>query len=1274
MATVTTPRRTSDRAEAQRRVIHPLHSLRFFIRSYVTVEGVLVLLLYLAVCFWLGVAFDYGFFKLGGLLRLRWIDWVDVLPWGFRAVVLGLFVLGMVAVVGFKVISRLFREFRDGALAMVLERRFPQQLGDRLITAVELADPQLAKHYGYSQEMVDHTVRDAADRVEKLPVRQVFNWTRLAVYGVIVAFLTVGLYLGVGAIYCLAAGRGPVDFAVRFHHVASIWFERNILLADTYWPRRTQLELLAPEFPDNPDTLHHNRNEPLPPVRVRAVKWVVADRDRARYPLGWRPLRWGDLTPELLGAAVPAGQQPTLLADWPAAWEQSWTVDQLDLQLQKSDVKRTLADQRILEVVRTELARHTGHTGPGDWRKQHWADLNVEWPAEVLSDAEEGDVKPEDVHPSFWPAEWQTGWTLGYVEKQFQKTEGGLRLLTGTLGLVGAGPLPAVAGLGLKREDIDAVSRTDADAAVYRELRGVLAQLDTQADSPWMERRLRKLVIPQTVMLYYEGASMDGSGPLEPRDNNEYFGTFRTDVHESIRFTVNGEDFYTPYKRIELVPPPRLVKLSREEFQPAYIYHRAPEQAGPAVLKGKRHLLHNLDVPGDDRPVISVPAGTTLILTAEADKDLKEVRIEWRVNQPAPEGAAKEPKKADEVHVLEHVPIADDRRFQVSFDNVTKPIQVDFEFTDTTRLKGRRQVQIQPVADAVPVVDVQVEVLRKTNQGYLITAWNLVPFSGKVTDDHGLSRLEYEFTVTPILSQPANPVTPAEGAGALQLAGTDPTTLLAAPAYLLTWLRSRGAEAEPAPSKPYRVPLETFRERLQNWPPEELPLAVLLPDLQKGPSLPHLEDALLELRGAQDRLDQLAEQLPKVQRGDLPALVTQVSQVQEIVTRNRDRLVQAQGSLRQFRETLVKEPGTEPALLTKKLDRRVLAPIDAAVQEFAAAESAIGSLQQALENRSADAEAVARVKAPLDKLRDQLAQARDGLQKEPAHGPAKFKDFKVEPDLNFDPSRGDPRGEGFDLKNHLSFLKERDENKPQPHYRVQVQLVATDNNIEGTPGVGKSKETFTFLVVSDNELLNDIGKEEESLRLKLEDAISILQDARLKLGRVSVDMQGLKPADDFRDVTRLTEDTKEDVAKSGDKVREVYTDYKRILDQMKFGRVAPQMIGRVKDGICDPLDLALTREFVQVDEALNDLHTTLRAANPDLKGAEDARAKMDALIARLNKVLDSMRQITTINTLIEKLVKIEKALREEYDLLADRERKKTLEILKALDQSTEKPK
>src|SRR5262249_30134625 len=151
-------------------------------------EALGILCLFVTLWFWISLILDYGFFQLTG------VDWVQVLPWAARAIVLAALVMGLMVVLTSKMLLRLFRAFRDGALPLVLGRRYPAELGDRLIAAVELADPALADRYGYSRTMIEHTIREAADRVDRLPVIDVFNWWRLRRLAVRVAVLTIGVY------------------------------------------------------------------------------------------------------------------------------------------------------------------------------------------------------------------------------------------------------------------------------------------------------------------------------------------------------------------------------------------------------------------------------------------------------------------------------------------------------------------------------------------------------------------------------------------------------------------------------------------------------------------------------------------------------------------------------------------------------------------------------------------------------------------------------------------------------------------------------------------------------------------------------------------------------------------------------------------------------------------------------------------------------------------------------------------------------------------------
>ena len=127
------------RATRDEKVYHPLDRLRGIIRRYVVIEGVLSTFIFLGVWFALALLLDFVVFK-----TMTW-DWVqDGTKW-FRVVALVTALLLLAGIVIFRIVRRLTNEFSYPALALVLERRFPKVLGDRLITAVEMADVEQAE-------------------------------------------------------------------------------------------------------------------------------------------------------------------------------------------------------------------------------------------------------------------------------------------------------------------------------------------------------------------------------------------------------------------------------------------------------------------------------------------------------------------------------------------------------------------------------------------------------------------------------------------------------------------------------------------------------------------------------------------------------------------------------------------------------------------------------------------------------------------------------------------------------------------------------------------------------------------------------------------------------------------------------------------------------------------------------------------------------------------------------------------------------------------------
>lgn len=761
MATVTkTPLRRQDLAESHRRVQHPLQRLRGYIRSYVAAEGLVVLFLYLALWFWIGLVLDYGCFRLFGF------DWVQIWPFNamsVRGALLGVLVLGLVIAIATKVLFRLFREFRDRALALVLERRFPAQLGDRLITAVELANVKAATRFGYSLLMIEQTIHDAAERVEVLPVKQVFNWRRLRRQYAFVALFTVGVYsVVVGALCLIAALRGesrPFLLALhRFHDVAAIWFERNVLLHAVIWPRSAYLVVLVPEAEET----RIGRDAPAQLIRVRALKWVIAD---SKAKEGWRALIWNDLTPELLGGPVPSIE---ILPRWqPRSPQENLSDSRLALTLDEIEMHMDKPTSSAIPLTDSQLALQTNRIAQAVGRQ-----------AAAFSQASLGAVM-------------QVVTAVGAEESP------------------GSGQtLPA--------------------------LKELFTRLEARAAEPAMSRRLRMLKIPEIVQVRYYGSTTRNDMTLH-QEGHDFTGQL-TELRESVRFVVSGEDYTTSERSIIVVAPPALVSLTRDEYQPAYLYYRVPRDGNVEVLRGMKQLFADIPVSLFGEKTIRVPFGTDVVLKGKIDKQLK------------PNGVRILPQPKGTVPVIASPVMTSDHDFILTLKNLRTARDFTFEFTDTDNVTSLRQVIIKPEEDAAPEADeVVVQGIRKTNQGYMCTVDAIIPFAGTVRDDHALDKVEFVYSLDRLDTQTEQNRRDMQLIGAFLLltGGPGHDLLAAATVAPLAHKPKPGATAQ-QPAGPKRVMVPAFATAMQKRSAEPLTKAQLLPLLQqsftkqKPPRLPLL--------------------------------------------------------------------------------------------------------------------------------------------------------------------------------------------------------------------------------------------------------------------------------------------------------------------------------------------------------------------------------------------------------------------------------------------------
>ncbi|MEI8373228.1 MAG: hypothetical protein WCJ35_10400 [Planctomycetota bacterium] len=188
-----------------------LAALRAGIRRYIWLEGLAAMAVWLGAAFWGSMA----------------IDWLFEPPRPVRGAVLAVTGIGLAVVLFLFILRRAFVRLSDCNMAMILERQFPQ-LNDCLLTSVSLLDRPIESS-GFNPRMLAHISHQARERLENVSLSEVFNLMPL-VRKIVVA---LGLALAIGLLAVMAPA------------VLNLWAERNLLLANTMWPRKIRLEAVG---------------------------------------------------------------------------------------------------------------------------------------------------------------------------------------------------------------------------------------------------------------------------------------------------------------------------------------------------------------------------------------------------------------------------------------------------------------------------------------------------------------------------------------------------------------------------------------------------------------------------------------------------------------------------------------------------------------------------------------------------------------------------------------------------------------------------------------------------------------------------------------------------------------------------------------------------------------------------------------------------------------------------------------------------------------------
>lgn len=738
MSTAAPTRKTIQPRALRPSLQQPLLRLQSAIRRYVTLES--LGLLVIAVTAWMCVSIHFDH-----VVLFQWfgLDYLWEGSSGVRALLRGTAILALAVIVGWIFVRyfvvRIIRPLDNSDLAMVLERHYSSNLGDKLVTAVELNDWDRAVEHGYSSEMLKATTAEAERELARVSIPEVLNRGRLNKLLGLAAFCAVL----VTAASCLLP------------EVVLTWFERTLMFRNVPWPRATILEIA--DF--------HDRTRAVPSgselkVTVRSARWAVADRSVSE---GWRPLSLSDLTRKSAVAweLTDFPQPGELLAVLPAAWH-TLTIDQIENQLLDAGPgmhralglalirklqdyfwehrqeasplpaelaaflpeklrQMPIAQQKVAlaaagglssvdaERILQGLATQRPTVGDAALAMRHLSMMPTPLPLPCLSLLQKIAIDRDCDCPPFampeteralLPVEWQTKMPIRDLAKRLRTYAA--------------------------EESAESLGKQVAQRAS-----ALIESLQERAGHSRFTYRkeFRQLQVPEKVTLEFENiAEADdrsrnrakrGQPELKRSGGaNEFSYEFKK-VERPMRLRAGVKGMTTPWHRVEVKPLPTLKSLVRFHEEPAYLYGSSQKvRVGPLVLP----------LDGEESRAIA-PSGSIVWFEGESHKPLKSVKVtsENQVELPRvvfQEGATK-------FKIEPPTSVKEDLRFKI-------------EYEDQDGIRAGRVVLLMLTPDKPPeFLKAQFEAVNRK----FITAKAILPLSLTVRDDVGLLSLQYEVSI-----------------------------------------------------------------------------------------------------------------------------------------------------------------------------------------------------------------------------------------------------------------------------------------------------------------------------------------------------------------------------------------------------------------------------------------------------------------------------------------------------------------------------------------------
>jgi hypothetical protein len=225
---------------------------------------------------------------------------------------------------------------------------------------------------------------------------------------------------------------------------------------------------------------------------------------------------------------------------------------------------------------------------------------------------------------------------------------------------------------------------------------------------------------------------------------------------------------------------------------------------------------------------------------------------------------------------------------------------------------------------------------------------------------------------------------------------------------------------------------------------------------------------------------------------------------------------------------------------------------------------------------------------------------------------------------------------------------------------MEFWLEALDHDVETGPHLVTSKERYMFFIVSENDLLAEIAREEEKHKLALEQAKGHLLESESRLGLSSLDLSaGNVKVEQLGPMVARCDEIDRNLETRLANTNEILEAYTRILREFKLNRVDAERYKRVQDTIHEPLRKITLVEFPATTRAIDSFRKALDNSSLTLDKRVEAsrialaesRSQFKKLLQAIDEVLAAMGTLTDINKLVAMLRTIEEEERKQFDLV-----------------------